>query len=82
MDTGPAQRQLCGPGGHVPHRHRILQQEVRSAPTPTPTPAPAPTPEPLPLPLSHTYQARASSSTGSSRNLLPCTTEKTETAVP
>ena len=24
MDTGPPQRQLCGPRGHVPHRHRIL----------------------------------------------------------
>ena len=32
MDTGPAQRQLCGSGGHLPHRHRILQQEVRWRP--------------------------------------------------
>ena len=30
--TGPAQRQPCGPGGHVPHRHRTLQQGVRSRP--------------------------------------------------
>ena len=28
MDMGPAQRQPYGPGGHVPRRHRILQQEV------------------------------------------------------
>ena len=28
MDTGPAQRQLCGPGGHVPHKHRILLEEI------------------------------------------------------
>ena len=32
MDTGPAQRQLCGSGGHVPHRHRTLQEEVRWRP--------------------------------------------------
>ena len=31
-DMGPAQRQPYGPGGHVPHRHRILQQEVRWRP--------------------------------------------------
>ena len=32
MGTGPAQRQSYGPGGHVPHGHRILQQEVRWRP--------------------------------------------------
>ena len=32
MDMGPAQRQPYGPGGHVPRRHRILQQEVRWRP--------------------------------------------------
>ena len=31
IDTGPAQRQLCDPGGHVPRRHRTLQEEVRPA---------------------------------------------------
>ena len=30
--TGPAQRQPCGPGGHVPRRDRILQKEIRSPP--------------------------------------------------
>ena len=29
MGTGPAQRQSCGPGGHVPHMHRILQEEIQ-----------------------------------------------------
>ena len=28
MDTVPAHLQPCGPGGHVPHRHRILQKEI------------------------------------------------------
>jgi hypothetical protein len=32
MDTGPAQRQPCGPGGHVPHMHRILLGEIRWRP--------------------------------------------------
>ena len=32
MDTGLAQRQSCGPGGHVPHRDRTLQGEIRSPP--------------------------------------------------
>ena len=32
IDTGPAQHQLCGPGGHVSHRHRTLQEEVRRRP--------------------------------------------------
>ena len=32
MGTGPAQRQSCGPGGHVPHMHRILQGEIRWPP--------------------------------------------------
>ena len=32
MGTGPAHRQPYGPGGHVPRRHRILQQEVRWRP--------------------------------------------------
>ena len=32
MGTGPAQRQSCGPGGHVPHMHRILQGEIRWRP--------------------------------------------------
>ena len=32
MGTGPAQRQPCGPGGHVPRRDRILQKEIRSPP--------------------------------------------------
>ena len=32
MDMGPAQRQPYGRGGHVPHRDRILQKEIRSPP--------------------------------------------------
>ena len=32
MGTGPAQRQSCGQGGHVPHMHRILQGEIRWRP--------------------------------------------------
>ena len=32
MDTGPAQRQLCGSGGHVGHVHRTLQEEIRWRP--------------------------------------------------
>ena len=32
MGTGPAQRQSCSPGGHVPHMHRILQGEIRWRP--------------------------------------------------
>eukprot|EP00964_Phaeocystis_antarctica_P125825 scaffold89506_cov63-Phaeocystis_antarctica.AAC.4 len=32
IDTGPAQHQLCGLGGHVSHRHRTLQEEVRRRP--------------------------------------------------
>ena len=32
MHMGPAQRQPYRPGGHVPRRHRILQQEVRWRP--------------------------------------------------
>ena len=32
MGTGPAQRQSCSRGGHVPHMHRTLQKEIRSPP--------------------------------------------------
>ena len=42
MDTGLAQRQSCGPGGHVPHMHRILQGEIRWRPPKWGSPVRAP----------------------------------------
>ena len=42
MGTGPAQRQSCGPGGHVPHMHRILQGEIRWRPPKWGSPVRAP----------------------------------------